>query len=60
MEGFPNYVLTVVFFGTLFSSVLCVFYLFEKTLRSSAGFFFTRQVGIECPGFVTCTTTLLS
>jgi len=39
MEGCSNYVLTVVFFGTLTVSFLCVFYLFEKTLRSSAGFF---------------------
>jgi hypothetical protein len=34
MEGCLNYVLTVVFFGTLFVSVLCVFFLFEKSRRS--------------------------
>ena len=51
MEGCStNYVLTVVFFGTLFVSVLCVFYLFEKTLRSSAGFFLLLDK--SCDGFV--------
>jgi len=45
MEGCSNYVLTVVFFGTLFVSVLCVFYLFEKTLRFSTGFFFLDKSG---------------
>jgi hypothetical protein len=36
---FFNYVLTVVFFGTLFVSVVCVFCPFEKTLWSSAVLF---------------------
>ena len=39
MEGSSNYVLTVVFFCTLFVSVLCVFCPFEKTRRSSAVLF---------------------
>jgi hypothetical protein len=40
MEGCSNYVLTVVFHGTLFVSVLCVFCLLKKTRRSVVAAFF--------------------